>query len=64
MKICLRAPKNIREMTTFFGAGNDVQIKKREMPYLSGLPPSGRGEKQPKGAVNMAEFPQLDGVRL
>ena len=64
MKTARDPAKNIRKMTPFLGLLNLVKKYAAKMPYLSGIPPSGRPENRPEIAVNMAEFPQLIGVPL
>ena len=62
MKICLKLSKNIREIRPFLGAGIDVENQVMQMPYLSGVPPPGKPEKQTERAVIMSEFFQRYGT--
>ena len=64
MKTVRKPAKNIREIAPFSRVLNFVKKRMPKTPYLSGIPPSDRTKNQPERAVNMAEFPQLNGVPL
>jgi hypothetical protein len=64
MKIAPKVQKNICIKHLFLAVPKYIRIVGLKTPYLSGLPPDIRRRITAEGAVNMAEFPQLDGVQL
>ena len=64
MKTGRKSQKNVCQTEAFLGVPKGIRIYGGEMPYLSGLPPSGLRKNHTERAVNMYEFLQLDGVQL